>query len=390
MKAHLILLLTLFSFYRSGFPQSCPGGKVVGPAVAEPTLPGIVTATCSTLVVKWTPNAGQSYTVSASRYNPITNTKDTVNGSTPTCTGSNCTSVIPVVAGTKVTWSVQSMTFGSTPPFDPVYSYPVISVLDYPISPCNQPGNTVTFSGRVMLQGAYNAATGMMTNTLNTLGILQTQAVNQPYNILAFTYTGTEKAGAGFFAAHPDITDWVLIELRDANAPLSPTARRAVFVEQDGTLVDTNGVSTVINFPGIASTQYYVSVRHRNHLGIRSAAPVDFSSGTADHDFTSASFKSYQSKAYTSSTQMGSKWAMRAGDANINQNVRYTNPGNDQNQIFNTKLGGSLSLILNNVYAAEDLNMDGVIKWTNPGNEQNFLLNILLKGSLSIVLETQF
>lgn len=81
---------------------------------------------------------------------------------------------------------------------------------------------------------------------------------------------------------------------------------------------------------------------------------------------------------------------MRAGDANSNQNVRYTNPGNDQNQILNVKLGGSFSIIINNAYAPEDLNMDGVIRWTNPGNEQNFLLNILLKGSLSTVLETQF
>jgi hypothetical protein len=81
---------------------------------------------------------------------------------------------------------------------------------------------------------------------------------------------------------------------------------------------------------------------------------------------------------------------MRGGNSNGNQNTSYIGPASDQEQIFTTKLGGSLSLILKNVYAPEDINMDGKIKWNGPGNEQNFLLNIVLLGSLNTILMQQF
>ena len=73
----------------------------------------------------------------------------------------------------------------------------------------------------------------------------------------------------------------------------------------------------------------------------------------------------------------------------INGNVKYNGPANDQNQILNVRLGGSLSTILSNVYQAEDVNMDRNVKWNGPNNDQNFLLNIILKGFLSTVINQQ-
>src|SRR5687768_1537502 len=85
---------------------------------------------------------------------------------------------------------------------------------------------SVTFTGKVFLQGAYNTATGTMNNTLNTLGILQANASSQPYNIPAFdNYAGTESVGAGFFAANPAIVDWILLELRNATSPSTVITR---------------------------------------------------------------------------------------------------------------------------------------------------------------------
>src|SRR5687767_980566 len=93
---------------------------------------------------------------------------------------------------------------------------------------------TITFTGKVFLQGAYNTSTGTMNNTLNSLGILQTHAAFQPYNIPAFeNYAGTETVGAGFFAAHTDIVDWVLVELRESSLLSSLVSRRAAFVKTD-------------------------------------------------------------------------------------------------------------------------------------------------------------
>ena len=244
---------------------------------------------------------------------------------------------------------------------------------------------TVTFSGKVFLQGAYNTTTSLMNNTLNSLGILSTSALNQPYNNSAFNYTGTENVASAFFAAHPDIVDWVLLELRDAASPDNVIATRAAFVKEDGTLVETDGTNPEIIFNDVPFGNYYVAIHHRNHLGIRSSATIDFTSGSGSYDFTTSANKSYQNQAYTSTVQMGSIWAMRAGNSNSNNNVKYNGPANDQNQILNLKLMGSLSNILNNVYAPDDINMNGNVKWNGPGNDQNFLLNTILNGSLSTI-----
>ncbi|MEJ7740511.1 MAG: hypothetical protein WKF97_24095 [Chitinophagaceae bacterium] len=387
MKVFLPLILALLIVSSPVLSQTCTSTAVTSPNVTQPTNPEVIfSSTCSTLVVGWQGTSGQSFCVNATYFNTTTNKIDTVGSTEIICDGSLfCLARLPVIAGTSVTWRVEARTLINGTLYS---SYPLINVLEYPIRACS--GSGVKFSGKVTLQGAYNTSTGQMNTTLNSLGILQGQASSQPYNILPFGYSGTERVGAGFFAANPDIVDWVLLELRDPNAPLTVLGRRAVFVKRDGTLVDTGGTNVQITFPGLAAGSYHVAVRHRNHLGMRTAIPLDFSCGLISHNFSTAGSRTFQNRSYTSEVQMGSSpWLMRAGDANVNKNVRYTNPGNDPNHIFNTILGGSLSRIITNTYAPEDLNMDGVIKWTNPGNEQNFLLNIIMNGLFSTIFEEQ-
>ncbi|TDH23531.1 hypothetical protein EXU57_17165 [Segetibacter sp. 3557_3] len=246
----------------------------------------------------------------------------------------------------------------------------------------------ITFSGKVLLQGAFNPGAGLMNNGLNTAGILKTHASNQPYGTANFGYSGNESVGSTFFESHTDIVDWVLMELRSSSSPGTVAAARAAFVKRNGTLVDVDGTGQV-SFAGVAPADYFVSIRHRNHLAVRSALTIDFSSGAATHDFTTGADKAYQSQAYSSMVQVGAVWAMRAGDANANGNIRYSGPQNDQNQILNIKLGGSLANIVSGVYAPEDINMDGSIKYNGPANDQNFLLNIIFSGLLSTMYTQQ-
>ncbi len=124
-------------------------------------------------------------------------------------------------------------------------------------------------------------------------------------------------------------------------------------------------------------------------MALRTLAPPDFNCGKVCYDFTTAGYRAFKNESYTSPVQMGNVWVMRGGNANSTNNVKYNGPGNQQNQILNIILGGSLSKILINVYAAEDINMDGVIKWNGLGNDQNFLLNIILGGSLSTIYNQQ-
>ncbi|TDH29072.1 cadherin-like beta sandwich domain-containing protein [Segetibacter sp. 3557_3] len=246
----------------------------------------------------------------------------------------------------------------------------------------------LTFSGKVYLQSILDASSGLMNNTLNTSGILQAKATGQPFTNM-FNYQGAETVGQNFFAANRDIVDWVLIELRDRSTPATIVGARAVFVKRDGNLVEPDGLTTAIAFSGLAPASYFVVIRHRNHLGIRSAISVDFTTSSASYDFTSGAGKTHQTQAYTSTVQVGNVWAMRGGNSNSNGNVKSNGPENDQDRIQNIKLGGSLSLVMTSQYAAEDLNMDGVVKTNGPANDQNFLWNFILGGLFSRIYAEQ-
>ena len=71
---------------------------------------------------------------------------------------------------------------------------------------------------------------------------------------------------------------------------------RAAFIKSDGTIVDTDGTSPV-QFTGLSDGDYYVVIRHRNHLAIMSASAIPLSSSSALYDFTTS-----QSQAYTTGT----------------------------------------------------------------------------------------
>lgn len=232
-----------------------------------------------------------------------------------------------------------------------------------------------------------------MSRKLNSLNKLPN---SQPFNQPAFgSYQGFEYAFPEMFTRNPNIVDWVLLELRKADSPNVVVTRKAVFVQQDGALMDIfepnflDSITPNITFPGIINANYYVVIRHRNHLAIRSSSPVVFSSGHGGYDFTTSAGKAFQNQGYTSTVNVGGKWAMRAGNANADNTVKYNGPFNDQNQISNIKLAGLLNQPLNNVYAAEDVNMDGDVIATGTDNDLEFLLNKALSGSLSQVYKEQ-
>lgn len=249
------------------------------------------------------------------------------------------------------------------------------------------PAMFLIFTGKVFLQGALNN-NGVMDNSLNVNGILGSLAQLQPYNQPFYNnYKGNERVSTGFFSLHPEIVDWILLEVTGSSIP-GITLRRAAFVRQDGTIVDLNG-SPGVRFNEVGGGNYFVSIKHRNHLGIRTPAPLNFTTGTAHHDFTTAAQQAYQNQSYTSTIQVGQFWAMRGGNANANSNIKYNGPVNDQDQIQNVGLGGIISMVMDRVYNTADINMDGKIKTNGPGNDQNFLLNGVLNGSLGAIFQQQ-
>ncbi len=62
-------------------------------------------------------------------------------------------------------------------------------------------------------------------------------------------------------------------------------AARSALLQRDGNVVDLDGVSPVA-FADVAADDYYLIVKHRNHIGVMSAMPIAFSATTTVVDFT--------------------------------------------------------------------------------------------------------
>jgi hypothetical protein len=143
--------------------------------------------------------------------------------------------------------------------------------------------NQINLNIRIFLQGPFN--NGEMNTSLSALGLLP-QA--QPFNGEPWNYNGLETISNN---VSPDIVDWMLIEIRSGVAASSVVYKRACLLKKNGDLVSLDGVTPLsVTLP---QGNYYVILRHRNHLAVMSSIPVPFSSPSVNYDFTNSPSKAY-------------------------------------------------------------------------------------------------
>ena len=107
------------------------------------------------------------------------------------------------------------------------------------------------------------------------------------------------------------VADKVSIELH--NATVYP------IIEYSTGLINLNTNGTVINtIPNTLSGSYYITVNHRNSIGVTSATPVDFSSSTITYDFTLAASQAYGSNQKNLGEGV---FGLFGGDANFDGTV---------------------------------------------------------------------
>jgi hypothetical protein len=152
-------------------------------------------------------------------------------------------------------------------------------------------------------------------------------SLSNPYTAAPWNHTGTE--GVLSFS-NPDVVDWILVDFRDAaNAatafPATSIGTYAALLLKNGDIISPYGGMPLFLNEEI-SNNLYVTVFHRNHLGIMSANPVTLSGGIYSYDFTTGSGQAFGSNAQKNLG--GGKYGMFAGDFNadgtINLNDKAT------------------------------------------------------------------
>jgi len=197
---------------------------------------------------------------------------------------------------------------------------------------------------KVMLQGAMETDT-TMTAYLNTAGFLPQQ---QPFNMPPWNYNGSEEV-----QIFPEnATDWVLLEARNAANDTVIAARKAALLLTNGFLQDANG-NAGVTFTGIAAGNYYIAVKHRNHLPVITQAPLTLPAGSncppgAPCDLTVAANVRYGNNQLI---DLGNNTGvMPCGDFDHNGAITYA----DYNQ-------WKTAISILPAYLPEDINFDGQV-----------------------------
>lgn len=253
---------------------------------------------------------------------------------------------------------------------------------------------------KVFLQGAYNTATGVMSDNLRqptNLIPLSDPYRTPPYNA-SFTPVAdpvTETAKASVFLNKPstdsNIVDWVFVELRNNHVSPGNTVlqTRSALITRNGTIVDVDGKSPV-TFNNIVDGNYTMAVRHRNHLGI-SADPstnlillTDNITNATTLDLTTATDAQIYGtdKAYAILNEKNVMWG---GNANFNTNVRFNGAANDKDYIVLNTLGNNLALVIPNVYNVADVNMNRNVRFNGAANDKDFIILNVLNNKLSAI-----
>jgi|GEM_PF-4261434 len=202
-----------------------------------------------------------------------------------------------------------------------------------------QAGLLIHISSRIFLEGPYDSTSGQMNTFLN-----DSIPTTSPYTQDPRTVSVIPE----------EVVDWVLVELRATDSS-SAIISKSVFIDRDGYIVSDDG-NTKNVLLGAVSGNYYVVIKHRNHLAIMSANAVATVNDTLKYDFTIGSNQFYGGSDGAQEIKSG-VWGMIPGDGDGNGQIQ----NDDSEETWKQENGES-------GYRNGDYNMNGQVQ--NDDNEK--------------------
>ncbi len=187
---------------------------------------------------------------------------------------------------------------------------------------------------RLYLEGAWDSGNGNMRTDLYQGANLP---LTSPYDVDPVSV-----------ASIPDsVVDWVLVEVRSTPAGAA-LAQNSAFISNKGYITESGEEGGVIL--NVDTGDYYVVVRHRNHVDVMSSSTTALAAGsTASWDFSGAATQFYGIDG--GKELQGDVWGMAVGDINNDGYVTSM----DYSQWYNAdhlNLSG---------YSDSDCNLDGSV-----------------------------
>ncbi len=169
-----------------------------------------------------------------------------------------------------------------------------------------------------------------------------------------------------------EVIDWVFVELRDLINPNMVICSKDALLLNDGRIFDPQspqGVFLPLSFHDVPPGDYFVVVRHRNHLDVMSDAPINFSLNTVStinfsNGSQAAGFQNVA--AYNSLCNQITLWSLYAGDVNDDGVINAS----DRSSIYNAL--GDTGYIINDIVAegiVDQLDQDRA--WDNRNKVSN-------------------
>ncbi len=227
---------------------------------------------------------------------------------------------------------------------------------------------------RAYLQGPWDGAAGLMRDDLRQAGLVP---LAQPFSALGFTLAG----GGGGEATTANrlaqtgknaVVDWVLVELRNKNNPAQILATRAALLERDGDVVGVDGYPRLLF--NVAADNYFVAIRHRNHMGAMSQGSMSLGAVEIGADFTQTAFQTWGIDARCGLS--GGRLGLWGGNTFRDGVLRYVGESNDRDPIL-LQVGGTVPTGVSSGYLPTDVNLDGTVRYVGEGNDRDpILLNI--------------